>query len=164
MGVKVMASDISPIKSSEGRERSKARSGLNPLADLFQLEEESLSIDEKDKILINKLFNDVSDFYKLKENVNVVLEENFLNEKDIKYFFIRLIKGRLSGKNILGEKGGPSNYWTPWKFIFELPEIIRRSIENKDLYALLPKKFREAHGQVHVDSNYQVTGVDKALD
>ena len=160
-----MASDGSPIKYSRGRERSKVRSGLNPLADLFQMEKESLSIDEKDKIIINKLFNDVSDFYKLKENINVVLEENYLDEKEIKYFFIRLIRGRPSGKNILGEKVGSSNPWTPWKFIFELPEVIRGSLENKNLRARLHIKFfRDAHPQDQIGSNYQGVGVDKALD
>jgi hypothetical protein len=145
-------------------ERSKARSDLNPLAFLFQLEKENLSIDEKDIIIINKLFDDISDFYKLKENISVVIKENYLNEKEIKYFFIRLLKGRPSGKNTLGEKVGSSNHWTPWKFIFELPEMIKGSLENKDLRARLRINYRDAHAHVPVGSNSQGAGVDKALD
>jgi len=120
-----MAGDDSPSKYSEEGERSQARSDVDPLADLFQLEKERLQVDEDDIIIINKLFNDVSDFYKLKENIKVVLKENYMNEKEIEIFFTRLIRGDSSKKYTLGKKVGSSNHGTLWKFIFELPEMIK---------------------------------------
>jgi hypothetical protein len=120
-----MAEGDSPSKCSEEGERPQTGSDLDPLSDLFQMEKESSEIDEEDIIIINKLFNDVSDFYKLKENIKVVIEENYMNEKEIEKFFIRLIRGNSSKKYTLGKKEGSSSYKTLWKFIFEFPEIIR---------------------------------------
>jgi len=127
-----MAGDDSPSNYSEEGERSQARSDVDPLADLFQLEKERLQIDEDDIIIINKLFNDVSDFYKLKENIKVVLKENYMNEKEIENFFTRLIRGDSSRKYTLGKKVDSSNHRTLWKFIFELPEMIKsRAYRNR---------------------------------
>ncbi len=120
-----MARDDSPSRHFKERDKIQPKSDVDPLADLFQLEKESLPIDEEDVIIINKLFNDVSDFYKLKENIRVVLKENYMNEKEIEIFFIRLIRGYSSRKYTLGKKEGHSNRSTLWKFIFELPEMIR---------------------------------------
>lgn len=120
-----MAGDDSLSNYSNERDKIQAKYDADPLADLFQLEKERLPIDEKDIIIINKLFNDVSDFYKLKENIRVVLKENYMNEKDIENFFIRLIRRDSLRKYTLGKREGHSNRSTLWKFIFELPEMIR---------------------------------------
>jgi hypothetical protein len=120
-----MAGDDSPSKHSKEGGKTHAKYDEDPLADLFQLEKERLPIDEEDIVVINKLFNDVSDFYKLKENIRVVLKENYMNEQEIENFFIRLIRRNSSSKYTLGKKVGYSDHRTLWKFIFDLPEMIR---------------------------------------
>jgi hypothetical protein len=92
---------------------------------LYQLEKDVASLDEDELLIINKIFNDISDFYSLKENISTVIIEKDLDKRDIEDFFLNLISSSGNVKYTLGRGKDSSIKKSIWKYIFELPEILK---------------------------------------
>jgi len=92
---------------------------------LYQLEKDVASLDEDELLIINKIFNDISDFYSLKENIRTVIIDNDLKKRDIEEFFINLIGSSSNVKYTLGTSNDSSIKKSLWKYVFELPEILK---------------------------------------
>lgn len=92
---------------------------------LYQLEKDVASLDEDELLIINKIFDDISDFYSLKENIRTVIIDNDLKKRDIEKFFINLISSSSNVKYTLGTSKDSSIKKSLWKYVFELPEILK---------------------------------------
>lgn len=92
---------------------------------LYQLEKDVASLNEDELMIINKIFNDISDFYNLKENISTVILDNDLNKRDIEEFFLNLISSSSNVKYTLGKGKDSSMKKSFWRYIFELPEILK---------------------------------------
>jgi len=113
--------------SEEQREKSRL------LDDLYQLDEDLHSLDERESLLISKLFHSMDDFHHLRESIRSVIDERQVEKTDVENFFARMIDD-------IFDEGSPTqnirkkaqsrrgNRFS--RILFELPEVIKLHLQK----------------------------------
>ena len=113
--------------SEEQREKSKLLDGL------YQLDEDLHSLDERESLLVSKLFHSVEDFYHLREGIKSVIDERQANKTDVESFFARMIdgifdEGGSTRKEIKRAQSKRDKKFS--RILFELPEVIKLHLQK----------------------------------
>jgi hypothetical protein len=113
--------------SEEQREKRELLDGL------YQLDEDIYSLDERESLLVSKLFHSMEDFYHLREGIKSVIDERQVEKTEVENFFARMID------DIFDEGGSTRNIRNKAqsrrskkfsRILFELPEVIKLHLQK----------------------------------
>lgn len=104
----------------------------DPLSELYQLDQDETNIDKEDLIMITKIFDDIEDFHKFRNNIKNLISNDSMIEDKIINFFKNLVENISGDKHISGQNRIDTDHVTRknilFRLIFELPELIRERI------------------------------------
>jgi hypothetical protein len=112
-------------------EEQKPRREL--LDGLYQLDEDIYTLDERESLLVSKLFHSMEDFYHLREGIRNAMDEQQANKTAVENFFAKLIDDIFNESDPTPnkiKKAQSKRSVRLSRILFELPEVIKLHLQK----------------------------------
>ena len=108
-----------------GASKEKPGTGDNPLNILEDIENIQVILDDQERRLVNDVFVDMKDFYRMTECIELALSERRIERRDLRVLYGSILKVVMHSYHVrtAEEKQKKPNYL---RAFFDLPEILNK--------------------------------------
>lgn len=108
-----------------GASKEKSRMDDNPLNILEDIENIQEILNDQEMLLVNNIFVDMKDFYRITECIELALSERKIDRRDLRVLYNSILKVVMHDYHVrmAEEKQNKRNYL---RVFFELPEILNK--------------------------------------
>ena len=108
-----------------GASKEKTGTGDNPLNILEDIENIQVILDDQERRLVNDVFVDMKDFYRMTECIELALSERRIDRRDLRALYGSILKVVMHSYHVrtAEEKQKKPNYL---RAFFDLPEILNK--------------------------------------
>ena len=108
-----------------GASKEKPGTGDNPLHILEDIENIQEILDDQERRLLNDVFVDMKDFYRITECIELALSERIIERRDLRVLYSSILKVVMHNHHVrmAEEKQEKRNYL---RAFFDLPEILSK--------------------------------------
>lgn len=108
-----------------GASKEKSRMDDNPLNILEDIENIQEILNDQEILLVNNIFVDMKDFYRITECIELALSERKIDRRDLRVLYNSILKVVMHDYHVrmAEEKQNKRNYL---RVFFELPEILNK--------------------------------------
>jgi hypothetical protein len=107
----------------------ESKNKVDPLEFLDEIEDISEVLTDSELELVNKIFKNVGDFYRITESIEDALANRVIDKRDIQnlnYVILKVVTSRIQSEYVEEKERGIV------RFFFELPETINKILLSKN--------------------------------